>query len=53
MLQDIEDRGEGTPLAASVFKILYATADGFEAAANEGGKEVFEAVQSSEYQETY
>jgi hypothetical protein len=30
--QDIEDRGEGTTLSASIFKVLYATADGFEAA---------------------
>jgi ribosomal protein S3AE len=25
MLQDIEDRGEGTVLSASIFKVLYAT----------------------------
>lgn len=31
MLQELEDAGKGTPLTAAVFKILYATADGFEA----------------------
>ena len=30
MLQDVEDKGEGTELTARIFKILYATADGFE-----------------------
>jgi hypothetical protein len=30
VLQDLEDKGEGTPLSAALFKILYATADGFE-----------------------
>mmetsp|Transcript_501 Transcript_501/g.892 ORF Transcript_501/g.892 Transcript_501/m.892 type:complete len:333 (+) Transcript_501:76-1074(+) len=34
MLQDLEDRGEGTPLSASIFKILYATAEGFEPVAS-------------------
>lgn len=30
MLQDVEDEGNGTELTASIFKILYATAEGFE-----------------------
>ena len=30
MLQDKEDNGEGTELTASIFKILYATAEGFD-----------------------
>ena len=30
MLQDLEDRGEGSELSAAIFKILYATAEGFE-----------------------
>lgn len=30
LLQDLEDAGEGNDLTANVFKILYATADGFE-----------------------
>lgn len=30
ILQDLEDAGEGTDLTANIFKILYATADGFE-----------------------
>jgi RP/EB family microtubule-associated protein len=29
MLQDVEDSGKGTPLTADIFKVLYATADGF------------------------
>ena len=31
MLQDVEDKGEGNELTAAIFKVLYATADGFEA----------------------
>lgn len=30
LLQDLEDKGESTPLCAQILKILYATADGFE-----------------------
>lgn len=30
VLQDLEDKGEGNATSASLFKILYATADGFE-----------------------
>lgn len=30
MLQEMEDAGKGTDLSAAIFKILYATADGFE-----------------------
>eukprot|EP01041_Mallomonas_annulata_P000199 gene199-358_t len=37
MLQDLEDNGEGTELTANIFKILYATADGFETATAAGG----------------
>lgn len=31
MLQDIEDKGQGNDLTAQIFKVLYATAEGFEA----------------------
>jgi len=37
MLQDLEDAGKGNELTASIFKILYATADGFEPAEEEEG----------------
>jgi RP/EB family microtubule-associated protein len=37
VLQDLEDKGESTPVSASLFKILYATADGFEPATNADG----------------
>jgi RP/EB family microtubule-associated protein len=30
IMQELEDAGKGNDLTASVFKILYATADGFE-----------------------
>lgn len=30
LLQDVEDKGQGNELTAGIFKILYATADGFE-----------------------
>lgn len=33
VLQDLEDKGESPPISAHLFKILYATADGFEPAA--------------------
>ena len=29
MLQDIEESGQGTELTSAIFKILYATAEGF------------------------
>lgn len=35
MLQDLEDSGNGTELTASIFKILYATAEGFDRVAEE------------------
>ncbi len=35
MLQDIEDKGQSNDLTASIFKILYATADGFDNNAND------------------
>lgn len=38
MLQDLEDNGNGTELTASIFKILYATAEGFDRVA-EGAEE--------------
>ena len=30
MLQDLEDNGKGNELTASIFEILYATAEGFQ-----------------------
>ena len=30
MLQDLEDKGQSNELSASIFKVLYATIDGFE-----------------------
>lgn len=59
VLQDLEDKGEGTPLSASLFKILYATADGFEplaGAAAEATKSVDvypESVPYDDAQESY
>lgn len=50
MLQDLEDAGKGNELTTSIFKILYATADGFEPAdqlENEGHQE----AQSDERQD--
>lgn len=35
LLQEVEDKGEGNAMTAAVFKILYATADGFETVAAE------------------
>ena len=31
LLQEVEDKGEGNDVTASILKILYATADGFDA----------------------
>lgn len=30
MLQEVEDKGHGSDLTAAIFKVLYATAEGFE-----------------------
>lgn len=49
LLQEIEDSGRGNEVTASIFKILYATADGFEASA---AVEEVEAV-SEEVTETF
>ncbi len=35
MLQELEGSGKGNEISASIFKILYATADGFEVATGE------------------
>ena len=59
VLQDMEDKGEGSTLSASLFKILYATADGFEplAGAAEATKSVDVYPESVPYddaaQESY
>lgn len=58
VLQDLEDKGEGTTLSAALFKILYATADGFEplATSEEPTKSVDvypESVPYDENQESY
>lgn len=44
VLQDLEDKGEGTALSASLFKILYATADGFEPLGNADAEEPTKSV---------
>jgi RP/EB family microtubule-associated protein len=58
VLQDLEDKGEGSSMSASLFKILYATADGFEPSPNAAGpaKSVDVYPESSSYddvQESY
>ena len=37
---DLEDTGKGNELTASIFKILYATADGFQPADEEEEEEI-------------
>jgi RP/EB family microtubule-associated protein len=37
LLQEVEDKGDGNSVSAAIFKILYATADGFETVAAEDG----------------
>ena len=44
LLQDIEDKGEGTDLTASIFKILYATAEGFEPSADPIGIHLYPLI---------
>ena len=44
MLQELEDSGRGTELTASIFKILYATADGFESQDKPGEEAAAEVV---------
>ncbi len=59
VLQDLEDKGEGTPLSAALFKILYATADGFEPLANAAEEPIKsvdvypESVSYDDNQESY
>jgi chromosome segregation ATPase len=36
VLQDLEDKGQSNELSAAIFKILYATAEGFEPVNDEG-----------------
>ncbi len=37
LLQDMEDKNQGNELISAIFKILYATAEGFEPVNEEGG----------------
>lgn len=37
LLQEMEDKGQGSELSNAIFKILYATAEGFEPVNEEGG----------------
>lgn len=55
LLQDIEDKGAGNELTASIFKILYATADGFEQAPSSVDTSSIKASQPDEsaLQDTY
>ncbi|CAE7729633.1 MAPRE3, partial [Symbiodinium microadriaticum] len=39
MLQDLEDNGNGNELTASIFEILYATAEGFQPVDDVDGEE--------------
>lgn len=45
LLQEVEDSGKGNETTAAVFKILYATAEGFEAANDETEAAAQEATQ--------
>lgn len=49
MMQDIEDRGEGNDMTATVFKVLYATKDGFETVV----EDVTPRVDAGPEQDTY
>ena len=57
ILQELEDAGQGTELSAKIFKILYATADGFETAAPVKEVDVIvpaaETVATAEESETF
>ncbi len=53
MLQDLEDSGRGNDISAAIFKILYATAEGFEveaAGGEEGGQGGGESHVSEDYE---
>jgi RP/EB family microtubule-associated protein len=52
MLQEVEDKGEGTTLTASIFKVLYATIDGFEPVDNAAGAVTVQPV-AGETAETF
>jgi RP/EB family microtubule-associated protein len=56
LFQEMEDSGQGTETTAAIFKILYATADGFEQTdtAIEGDKHIDEVNgDNEEVEETY
>ena len=46
LLQELEDKGESTPLCAQIFKILYATAEGFEQVEEESSMAAVTTVPS-------
>lgn len=46
---DLEDAGKGDELTASIFKILYATADGFEPADEQREEESNQESPSDEH----
>jgi len=46
LLQELEDKGESTPLCAQIFKILYATAEGFEQVEEESSMTAVTTVPS-------
>lgn len=49
---DLEDNGKGTDLTASIFKILYATTDGFQPADESENPEEVVVVDEEEQEET-
>jgi len=56
LLQELEDKGQGNELTASILKILYATADGFEQVVDDGsgvGVEEPESNGTDGHDDTY
>lgn len=55
LLQEVEDKGQDSELIANIFKILYATAEGFEQANDESGGSSIPATPSkgAAQQETF
>jgi len=52
MLQDLEDKSQGNELSRAIFKILYATTDGFEPQAEEAAAAAEESAVGGEATES-
>lgn len=50
LLQDVEDKGQSNELTAAIFKILYATADGFDNNANDTEQPILHTLTADSHE---